>query len=317
MKIMIAVLLALTFSIPAVAEGGSDRAEDLYTELLKYDVGLVEAALSGERLETCLETVAEARGWPAAWLIVQDQSVERDLVILLRQDEDETSIEPVTVFAADRREWDADRLKAAIRRETGRKPAAKIRNIVIQGFSSREVTEYVHALPPAGAERRGLLALLPERSLIREARKVDLGDGRLHTLGLALIEPEFLPADCDSCAGRDFGHADTGGVLVVLAGEQELEDSIDLTGRLHAHGGRPLIPRFACEVGDDLQTLDASVIGSWIRERTQVRILELRDLDGDGRALEFELPAEYEDCGIPVFLTVAVDPRGPALRILD
>jgi hypothetical protein len=204
-----------------------------------------------------------------------------------------------------------------VKEATGRKPAAKIRNIVVQGFREREVTTYVHQLPPADIPRRGLLALLPERSIIREARKVDLGDGRLHTLGLALIEPRFLPADCDSCAGRDFGHADTGGVLVVLSGEQDLEDSIELTDRLRVHGGKPLIPRFSCEEGDDPGAVDSSVISAWMRERTPVRILDLRDLDGDGHPLEFVLPAEYEDCGTIEELVVGVDRRTASLRLLD
>jgi len=275
------------------------------------------ALLTVEQVVVCLETIAEAGGWPEPWLIVQDAVRPFDLVLLLRLEDDGAKVRVVTVFAAERREWDVASLKAAVRETTGRKPAAKLRNIVIQGFSSRDVTAYVYETAPTGEGARGLMALLPKGSILREAVTVDLGDGRIHTLALALIEPRFVPADCSSCRGAVFGHADSGGVLVVLAGEREMEDVLNVSSRLRGYEGKPLVPRFRCDPDDGEGQTDDGTIRRLFRDRRPVRVLDMNDLDGDGHALEFSLPAEFTDCDTHTTLVIAVDRSNASLRILE
>src|SRR5262245_46839393 len=71
--------------LPALAASLADR---LHGKTVKTPAGaeiaIVEregpAILSVPHLETALRTIGEAQGWPAAWLVVQDQGLDFDLV---------------------------------------------------------------------------------------------------------------------------------------------------------------------------------------------------------------------------------------------
>ncbi len=250
--------------------------------------------LTTDRLVQCLTTLTEASAWPAAWLVVQDASRNFDLVLGMRLGEDGRVAEPDPVWTAPRREWDARAVEDASREATGKKPP-RGRSVVVQSFSRRTETTYVYEPGEADRDAKGLLALLPKGSLIREAKRIDLGDGGLHTLALVLVEARFVPSDCGSCASRAVGHIDAGKVLVVLAGEKTLEDTLDLTGSFSEQGAQPFLPRYECAPGDE----DASFARKSVSERFQGRepivLLSLVEEKGDGKASRFTLPVR-SDC---------------------
>ncbi len=252
------------------------------------------AFLDAGRMETCLRTIAQGGGWPASWLIVSDSTRPYDLVLRIALATDGTIADPDTAFFATRREWDDASFDAAFRAATGKKPPhERQRNLVIQSFTKTIVTDYVYDLPATGPGAKGLLALLPEGSLIREAPAIDLRDGKHHTLAIVLIRPRFVPADCSTKEGRRVGHRDAGGVLLVLAGETELEDQLDITETVRAAAGNVLVPRFACEP-DDVEpgAIDALVDGRF-EGREPVRLLDL-----SGRV------AQSPIAGVPVIVGI-------------
>ena len=124
--------------------------------------GAAPAILDEARLLTCLTTIGEAEGWPAAWLVVQDFNRPYDVVLRIALGEKGEVLAPEPVFAAPRREWDADALETAVREATGKKaPRERTRSVVVQGFRTRVETTYVYEAPKTGREPGGLLALLP------------------------------------------------------------------------------------------------------------------------------------------------------------
>lgn len=276
-------LPALAASFATRIAGTSLRAPD------GNDVALGTLFDAG-RAEICLRTIASGGGWPASWLIVSDSMKPYDLVLRVALAADGTIAEPDTAFLASRREWDDASFAAAYQAATGKKPPReKRRNVVIQSFTRKTVTDYVYDLPKTGKEAKGLLALLPEGSLIREASAIDLGDGSHHTIAIVLVRPKFVPADCSTKAGRRTGHRDAGGILLVLAGERALEDTLDITEIVRQASGDVLVPRFACEPGDsEPGAIDALVDGKF-EGREAVRLLNL-----GGRF------AQSEIAGLPV-----------------
>jgi hypothetical protein len=272
--------------------------------------------LTRDRLRRCLETVTEAEGWPAAWLVVQDADRAFDLVMRLELGADGQLQPPPIAFTVARRDWDDRALEAAVREATGRRPPReRSRNLVIQGFTRRTVTRYVYRLPDRGKEARGLEALLPPGSMIREARSVDLGDGLRHTLGVALVRPEFLPADCAGETGRRTGHLDAAEqVLLVLAGEKELDATLDLTAALGARTGAARLPRYRCEPGDEEADLDDLAPGTWFEGRELVPLIQIGGPDGAperelGLRLAIEPPGET--------LTIRLQVDAPRLILLN
>ena len=271
----------------------------------------LDRILTPEQTEECLATVTEAGAWPDAWLIVQDGSIDEDLVIHLKKPVEDGRIKVVEHFMTPRVDWDAAALKNAYRARTGKKLRGRSLNIVIQGFSTRTETIWVYE---DTAEDDGLLALLPEDSILREARSIDLGDGARHTLAVVLTDPRFRPADCSDCRGRTFGHSDTGQINLVLAGEQEIVSILDITPYLFGYGEEPLLPRFVCMEGDPTGEPETSTVEEWFHRRTPVNLLNLVDHDLDGRRLELVLPAAYVECGHVTELVVGVDPASKTLR---
>jgi len=234
--------------------------------------GLLDAA----RLTTCFRTIAKGGGWPASWLIVADSTRPYDLVIRVALAPDGTIADPDTAFLAGRREWDDAKFDAAFLAATGTKPPRdRQRNVVIQSFTRKVVTDYVYDLPPTGKGAQGLLALLPEGSLIREAPSIDLRDGKHHTLALVLLRPRFVPADCGTSEGRRTGHRDSGGILLVLAGETALEDKLDITEIVRAASGATFLPRFTCEPGDTEPGAIDALVDRRFEGREPVRLLDL------------------------------------------
>jgi hypothetical protein len=155
------------------------------------------------------------------------------------------------------------------------------------------VTDYVYDLPATGKGAKGLLSLLPEGSLIREAPAIDLGDGKHHTLAIVLTRPRFVPADCSTKEGRQAGHRDSGGILVVLAGETALEDKLDITEVVRAATGATLLPRFACEPGDTEPGAIDDLVDRKFEGREPLRLLDL-----SGRL------AQSEIAGLPVVVGI-------------
>ncbi|MBZ5638702.1 MAG: hypothetical protein LAO51_08085 [Acidobacteriia bacterium] len=306
---------ALAESLASRLEGRTVRLGD-GTEAAV--LGPPGAVLSSERVATCVKTLFEAEGWPSSWLVVQDVERPFDLVIHVVLAEGGSVLPPDVMFAATRREWDADALETAVREATGRKPPReKTRSVVIQRFTTRVVTTYVYEPPKGAKEAGGLSALLPEGAILRDARNVDLGDGLRHTLALVLFSARFVPSDCASCAAHLFGHADAATkVELVLAGEKGLEDTLDVTSSLKGVGHEPLVPRFACREDDAGAAAAARSYEERFSTREPVRIVDVKDLNGDGLPLEVSLPAEFLDCGRHTSVVIGVDPRERKLRIL-
>lgn len=279
--------------------------------------GAPPAVLDEARLATCLATVGEAGGWPDAWLVVQDAARPYDVVLRVALGESGEPLPPDPVFAASRRDWDADSLETALREVTGKRPPRqRQRNVVIQGFRTRVETTYVYEAPKGGREPGGLMALLPPGAVLREARAVDLGDGRAHTLAIVLEEGRFVPSDCAGCAARLLGHADTGRIGLVLAGAEGIEDRIDLTPLLRGVGEGALLTRFACEPADESPSERGRDYEERFAGREPARLIALRDRNGDGSPLEIEIVSEFLDCERHAALVIGVSPAERKLRLL-
>jgi hypothetical protein len=164
------------------------------------------------------------------------------------------------------------------------------------------VTDYVYDLPATGKGAKGLLALLPEGSLIREAPYVDLRDGKRHTLAVVLVRPRFVPADCATKEGRRTGHRDSGGILLALAGETALEDTLDITEAVRAATSATLLPRFACEPGDTEPGAIDALVDRRFEGREPVRLLNF-----SGRT------AESAIAGLPI--TVGIKRENGAFKL--
>jgi hypothetical protein len=281
-------------ALPALA---SSLAGRLAAKTLRAPDGsevVLGTVLDAGRTETCLRTIAEGDGWPASWLIVSDSTKPYDLVLRVALAPDGSIADPDTAFLASRRDWDDASFEAAFREATGKRPPhEKQRNVVIQSFTKRVVTDYVYDLPATGKAAKGLLAFLPEGSLIREAPAVDLRDGKRHTLAIVLLHPKFVPADCSTKEGRLTGHRDSGGILLVLAGETALEDKLDITDIVRAASGGTLLPRFVCEPGDTETGAIDALVDRKFEGREPVRLLDL-----SGRV------AQSEIAGVPVIVGI-------------
>lgn len=304
-------------SLPALADSFLSLLEG---KLLRAPDGTEVALAGGDRplldrgrLLACLQSLLEADAWPAAWLVVQDLSHPFDVAIPLRLGPDGQILLVDSPVAVERRSWDTRQIEKAFRQVSGRRPP-RLRTVVIQSFARRVSTRYVYRPPAGGEARKGLLALLPEGSLLREARRVELGDGKLHTLALVLSGAAFEPSACESELDRALGHHDTGEVWVILAGEDGLEDRLELGPAAGAGGGRLLLPRYGCEPGDEKEA--ASPPETWFRERTARPLLVLDDLDGDGQPLEASILVGVETPEGKVELRTAVLAIAPKTRKL-
>jgi len=254
----------------------------------------VPSILNEARIERSFKTIGEAGGWPVSWLIVQDMSKPYDLVLRVARAEDGTIADPDPIFLAARREWDDTALEAAVREATGAKPAGgRSRSVVVQSFTKQVDTTYVYDLPKTGKDAKGLLALLPEGSLLRESAAIELGDGARHTIAVILERPTFLPADCTTAAGKKLGHRDEGGIVLILAGESAIEDRLDITGVVRQAAGGARVPRFACDQGDDAPGAIDRLVDAKFEGREPVRLLRF-----DGRKAESELTGTSTVVGV-------------------
>ncbi len=281
-------------ALPALASSFAGRLADKTLRAPDGSDVALGTLLDAGRTETCLRTIAEGGGWPASWLVVSDSTKPYDLVLRVALAPDGSIADPETVFLASRRSWDDASFEAAFHAATGKKPPReRQRNVVIQSFTKKVVTEYVYDLPATGSGAKGLLALLPEGSLIREAPAIDLRDGRHHTLAIVLVRPRFVPADCSTKEGRRTGHRDSGGILLVLAGETALEDKLDITEIAREASGQVLLPRFACEPGDAEPGAIDALVDAKFEGREPVRLMDL-----SGRL------AQSEIAGLPVIVGI-------------
>ena len=244
----------------------------------------VGTILDEARLTTALKTIDQGQGWPAAWLIVTDVAVPYDLILRIQLKEDGTIADPDTMFLAARREWDDDAFDAAFKAATGKKPPReKQRNVVQQSFTKRTVTDYVYNLPKTGAGAKGLLALLPEGSYLRDSTAVDLRDGMRHTVAIVLNNPHFVPADCSTPEGMKTGHRDSGGITVVLTDEKTLTDSLDITDAVKRATGASMLPKTACAPGDtDAGAID-DLVNRQFAGREQVRLLNFTGTSAESK----------------------------------
>lgn len=272
-----------------------------------------EGLLDTTRLEACLKTVGVAEAWPSAWLVVRVEAVAFDLILPVRLDDEGRLEDPEIVFTAARREWTVDALRDAIRSETGRKPKGRTWNVVVQGFTTRVEHRYVYEVP---TERRGLLELLPEGTLLREATTVKLSSGKRYTLAVVLQEAELVPSSCDDCTSWMIGHADTGRILMVLASDAEVADELDVTSLLAGSASRPLLPRYACDEGDRYPPTGETPIGERFAGRREIELLHLEDLDGDGLALEISLFSGVSNCEAEN-VVLGIDPAEPKLQVIN
>lgn len=284
-------------AIPALAASLASKVTG--TSLHAPDGSSVDAGsiLDASRAETCLKTIGAAEGWPASWLIVSDSTRPYDMVVRVVLGADGTIAAPETIFLTGRREWDDAAFDAAFKAATGKKPPRESkRSVVVQSFTKKSVTDYVYDLPATGAGAKGLLAELPAGSLIREAATIDLRDGKHHTLAVVLNRPRFVPADCATEAGRKTGHRDAGGILLVLAGEKELEDKLDLTDDVTRAIGGAYLPRFTCLPGDTEPGAIDALVDKKMEGREPVKLLDL-----SGHAAETALD------GLPIVVGVKRD----------
>jgi hypothetical protein len=271
--------------------------------------------LTPERLQQAFETITEAGAWPSAWLVVREAGKASDVLISIDLLGGRVR-DPEAAFEAPRREWASGKeIEAALLQVRGDRVTRRPKNLVLVEFSTKTTTTYVYEVKPPSPQDQGLVKLLPQGSLLRAARVVRLADGSMHTLALVLQEATFHPSDCTSCEATLFGHADGGRVLAVLAGEQALEDQVDLTPQLHGVDGSPLLPRFSCEKGDENPAAAELPLKERFADREPVTLLDLKDLDGDGEALEVRLPARYLACGKAEYVDLAVDPRAGKLVV--
>ncbi len=290
-------------ALPALAASFASRIADKALRAPDGTDVVIGAILDAGRVETCLGTIARGGGWPASWLIASDSVRPYDLIIRIALAPDGTIATPDTAFLTTRREWDDASFDAAFRAATGKKPPReKHQNIVIQSFTKKIATEYVYDLPATGPGAKGLLAVLPEGSLIREAQAIDLRDGKHHTFAIVLLRPRFVPADCSTPEGRRVGHRDAGGVLLALAGESEIEDQLEITEIIRQAAGDVLLPRFNCEPGD----VEPGAIDALVDARFEGRE-PARLLDFSGRV------AQSPIAGVP--LTVGIAKIDGALKL--
>jgi hypothetical protein len=281
-------------ALPTLASSLASRLADKTLRAPDGNDVALGTLLDAGRMETCFRTIAQGGGWPASWLIVSDSTKPYDLVLRVALAPDGTIADPDTAFFTSRRAWDDASFDAAFRAATGKKPPReRQRNVVIQSFTKTIVTDYVYDLPATGPGAKGLLALLPEGSLIREAPAIDLRDGKHHTLAIVLIRPRFVPVDCSTEEGRRVGHRDSGGILLVLAGEADLEDKLDITEVVRAAAGEVLLPRFACEPGDVEPGAIDALVDRRFEGREPVRLLDL-----SGRV------AQSPIAGVPVLVGI-------------
>ena len=271
--------------------------------------------LTPDRLQQAFDTITEAGAWPSTWLVVREAGQPNDVLISIDQQAGGVR-DPEAAFEAPRREWASGKeIEAALLQVRGDRVSRRPKNLVTVEFSSKTVTTYVYEVKPPSAQDQGLMKLLPQGSLLRAAHVVRLADGSMHTLALVLQEATFHPADCTSCEAALFGHADGGRVLAVLAGDQALDDQVDLTAELHGVDGKALLPRFACVKGDENPAAAELPLKERFADREPVTLLDLKDLDGDGLALEVRLPARYVACDRAEYVELAVDPKAGKLAV--
>ena len=263
----------------------------------------LSSLLDAKRVEHCLRTIGQAQAWPSTWLVVQDMTRPYDLVLRVTRSADGALAEPDPIFLTARREWDDAALEAAVREATGAKPAGgRSRNVVVQSFTTQISTTYVYDLPKTGKDAKGLLAFLPEGSLLRESSAIDLGDGGRHTIAVVFERPRFVPADCATSEGRKRGHRDEGGIVLVLAGESALEDRLDVTEVVRSASGHASLPRFSCAAGDEVAGAIDRLVDAKFAGREPVRLLSF----GGGQA-------QSQLAGTPV--VVGVKKEGGAFKL--
>lgn len=281
---------------PASAPPPAEKLPELAAGLVAYLEGLEVAVpgggkagavevLDAKRAEQAMKTMSEAAAWPAAWVVIQDSGKPWDLVLRIELGADGAIVRPSTVFATARREWDDASFDAAYAEATGsRPPRDRNRNLVVQGFARRTETVFVYDLPATGAGAKGLMALLPEGSLLRESKAVRWTDGRLFTVALVLVRPKFVPSACGKEGVRD--HADAGGVVLYLAGQKAIEASIDLTESFREEPeGVSLVPHWPCAPGDDDPALKDRDPVSRFGERPPVRLIATFRPEDDAQAV--------------------------------
>ncbi len=264
----------------------------------------VGSILDATRTEACLRTIGHAQGWPASWLVASDATLPYDLVMRVALAEDGTIEDPSTIFLAARSSWDDAAFDAAFKKATGAKPPhERSRSLVIQTFTKKIATRYIYDLSPTGKGAKGLLALLPEGSLIREADGIDLRDGLHHTFAIVLVRPSFVPADCATDEGRALGHRDDGGILLILAGEHALEDSLDITEVVRSASGTTLLPRFACDPGDTEPGAIDRLVDAKFEGREAIRLIKVDETRARSRldSLPVEIGVSMRDGVFRVF----------------
>ena len=252
--------------------------------------------------------------FPAAWLVVQQDRVDYDLMLRVTLDETGLIRQPDIYFTTPHREWQIGDIKSMVRRITGKRPPrAGARRLTVHQFSSRIVTTFVHQGSRTNADTGGLAALLPEGTLIREAVSLRFREHGL-TLALVLSDAEFVPSTCEACDAGLFGHHDRGNAALVLTDRERVLDRLELGELLGDR--RPRIPRYRCLEGDDELVKNEQSLWAKVSKRASIELLEPIDADGDGKAFEVALPGEVTACTDyrAAILAVYLGADGPRLR---
>jgi len=177
---------------------------------------------------------------------------------------------------------------------------------------------------------RWLAALLPFRvaaepsHVVREERQVVVAGvtetWRIEFLGKPEPACFDLACPCTGFAFAELGHAD----LVRLRKGRELErmrlDPLFADNDI-GYGPGSMLPRWPVVDEDwkaaahDLEIPQERY--AEIRKREPVRILELRDVDGDGRATEFLLQVATVPCGKRETLAIGLSSKRPNLHVFS
>ncbi|ANM31324.1 hypothetical protein ABI59_19710 [Acidobacteria bacterium Mor1] len=310
--------------LPRIAAEWTERMRGIQVDLpdasRAYLVAPKEGAedlpviLDEKRVLQCVETLHEGELFPAAWLVVQQDQTDYDLMLRVTLDEMGGIRTPDIRFTTPTREWEIKDIKTFVRRVTGKRPPrAGARRLAVHRFASRIVTTFVHQGSRKDRDTGGLAALLPEGSLIREAVSVRFREQGL-TVALVLRDAEFVPSTCDACDSGLFGHHDRGAAELVLTDQERVLDRLELGDLLG--DPRPRIPRYTCLEGDGELVKNQESLWSKVSKRASVELLEPVDADGDGKALEVVIPGEVLACSDyrAAILAVYLAADGPRLR---
>ena len=224
------------------------------------------ALLDPTRLKFLLETIEEAGVSEAFWVVLQDKQRAEDA--LLRLERQSTGPEFLLTHAA----WISrgiaaeENPRAAYRARTGDSaPKKGAKEVIVQGFQKRTELLFQHR-PVTVSKRQGLLKLLPENAVLREARK-NPNSPQPQTVALVFYDAYLYPA---KCVDEEQTHIDQAKIELVLVDDQQILATTTL-----ADDSKLSIPRTECIGGDEDQARE--ITHDWVSKlakRPMTNVLE-------------------------------------------